>query len=160
MEAGTKQTFVIFNNTNHKWLRKILRKGFQHTYILHWNGYCWLLIDKNFTGLDIKVLDRWNGQDIAFNTDIVKLLCEEEPQITVLSVSQEDIRQSYCVGEETYSRFIYSLSAAIPKFNHCLTTVINFLGLMDVTGIYTPYSLYKHLIEEPNTEVTQRGIYT
>ncbi len=138
MEYGKPSTYVVFTDSNFKPLQ-LLKPGFQHVFLWHWNGYIWIHIDNNLIKQDTKTVDQWNKEPIPLNTNIVERFLAEEDALA-LNLRNTDEMLDYYYRHPT---LINSMKKALAP-NTCVTAIKNFLGINNLM-IQTPYQLYKEL---------------
>lgn len=62
MDAGIEKTYIVFCNTNEeRWFNKYLKNGYQHCFILYYNGYNWFKLEHNYVGSDMMLITNLNG---------------------------------------------------------------------------------------------------
>lgn len=133
-----EQTFVIFTESNHWLFKAVFREGFNHCYVIKWDGYQFILIDQNRTGLTIKTMEEYRGLIINKPNDLFTYLKQDKSVSNVISVNKAHINRVY---NKSRSNFISSLI----RPNSCVECVKSVLG-MNTTCYLTPYSLYNKLI--------------
>ena len=133
-----KQTFVIFAESNHWLFKAAFKKGFNHCYIIEWDGYQFILIDQNRTGLTIKTMEEYRGLIINKPNDLFTYLNHDKSVSNAISVNKAHISQLY---NKSRTNFIVSLI----RPNSCVECVKSVLGMNTICYL-TPYSLYNKLI--------------
>lgn len=133
-----EQTFVIFTESNHWLFKAVFREGFNHCYVIKWDGYQFILIDQNRTGLTIKTMEEYRGLIINKPNDLFTYLKQDKSVSNVISVNKVHIGQLY---NKSRANFIVSLM----RPNSCVEVVKSVLG-MNTIRYLTPYSLYNKLI--------------
>jgi len=138
VKAGIEQTFVVFTNSNHWLFNAVFKKGFNHCYVIKWDGYQFILIDQNRTGLTIKTMEEYRGLILGKSNYLFPYLEQDKSVSNVISVNKAHIGQLY---NKSRSNFIVSLI----RPNSCVECVKSVLGMNTICYL-TPYSLYNKLI--------------
>jgi hypothetical protein len=59
-DAWPRQLFyVVFTDGRPHWWNRFLKPGFSHTYVLIWDGACWLLVDPSLSHCRVTILDQF-----------------------------------------------------------------------------------------------------
>jgi hypothetical protein len=117
------QYYIVFRDTPHKLLKRILKKGFQHCFVLVNDGYGWFRLDPRNDFLKPDLLP------YAADEDVTKIF----PDFTKIQ---------YIVDHKD-SQLLH----IVPSLLNCVTITKYIIGLRGVRSffIWTPWQLYKYV---------------
>ncbi len=126
VERGKPYTFICYHSPDSlSWWQRPLKKGFQHCFVIHWNGYVWLRHEK---------LKGYHYTDIILTLDGYGLGLE--------NIKPYFEKQGYiCQNVEQLARDAKSVRAVFTLSN-CSEYVKDFLGIK-ARLVFTPYQLFK-----------------
>lgn len=137
IEQGTPKNFIIYTKSEH-WLFKLIFRGnYQHCYLLKWDGYQWLMLDKKTEYLDISTVELYNGIPLTTHQELLDCLVDDSYVTYIQEVDLDIVRGVYA---DTTSNFIVS----ILRPNTCVEYVKSHLGINTIY-ILTPKGLKESL---------------
>ncbi len=137
MTQGVERTFVIFSSTETtRWYNRFLKKGFNHTWVLHYDGYFWSKHSHDYNGLNYELLTQLDGFRFDQSQNISRYFTQLK-DTTILEVDRDYLIER--CGDKTRSKFLIVGST-------CVEFVKDFTCCREWWA-HTPYQLYKHLIK-------------
>jgi hypothetical protein len=137
MDAGVERTFIVFSNTNSpRWYNRFLREGFQHCWVLYYDGYNWFKVEHNYLGLQMEMIVELNGW--VFNQcQNISRYYANLPFYTVEEVDRDSL-QLACKN--------YRRSKFLMVPSTCVELVKDWCAIRRY-WLHTPYQLYKHILK-------------
>jgi len=117
-----REFYVFFVDGSHV-LRRFLKKGFAHCYVIEKLEFLWLMYDPTRSGLQSVILP------CDIDTPVIDLMLEQSPTASVVQL------KSKIVEEPKFLR---------PRALTCVSVLEYVFGFY--TGAVTPYGLYKRLL--------------
>ena len=140
MEKGVIKDYIIFKNSDIKrWWHRFCKKGFQHCYILHFDGYEWYVLENLYWGGIFYRNITLNGYIFDQGVNIIpyyKELGYKIVEYDKIDVIKENI---YNVGKLR--------TPLLFTPNTCVEYVKNYCGIRNIL-VNTPYQLYKYLLKD------------
>lgn len=132
MESGVESAFICYGLSDRKdmhWYQKYMKEGFEHCFIVYWDGYTWTKLEKLYGYHYVKPIYQLNGYPLLANENIksyfesLGYVCQNVD----LSMRQESLRCKQVV-----------------TFYNCVEYVKDFLGISQ-WNLFTPYQLFKYV---------------
>lgn len=145
MDMGVPRTYVVFcESLSPRWFNKWMQKDMQHCYVLHYDGYQWLKIERLYSGLHVTKL--WHLSGFVFDQACnVSRYFAGLKNHRVLEVNREYQMDKMEVADTMRAKCPFEL-------NNCVQAVCDFCGITEYF-VWTPRRLYtlikaKYLIRE------------
>ena len=130
---GEPTTFIIYTTSVHWLFKRLFKSRYQHCYLLIWDGYQWIVLDKNLSYLNVATVEMYQDTILTSHNQLLELLEYDTDVTYIQQVDTEIVREVYA---DTISNFI--VSALRP--NTCVEYVKSYLG-MNTLCTLTPNSL-------------------
>ncbi len=119
--------FLVFTEGDY-WTSHLLKRGFEHVYVVFCDGFNWIMMSPMSNRLDVRVVSL--GAD-AFYPRLIK---KAHPRHTVLGVKVADNSRGY-----VFRKF---------GFISCVSVIKYMLGVRGFA--FTPYQLFREIIKLKN----------
>lgn len=140
MTPGVERTWVVFNNgcSDGRWFTSLLKKNFKHCYIIHYDGYQWMRIEKAYSHIDLRMIISIDGLIICQQQNIIPYF-QSLDNHTVVEVDRDKyIKQN---TGKLRTRFPFVLQ-------NCSSFAQDYLGVNGWIPHITPYQLFKRITKE------------
>ncbi len=135
MEKRVEKTYIIFCNTDQsRWYSKYLKKGFQHCWVLYFDGFNWYKLEQTYNGSNMEMIFSLNGFEFIQCHNISRYY-KNLRGYTVVEVDRDKLKEQ--CGDKLRSPFIVVGST-------CVEYVKDFIAVRK-WWCFTPYQLYKQI---------------
>ncbi len=135
MEEGVEKTYVIFCDiVKTRWYNKFLKKGFQHSWVLYFDGYNWYKLEQTYNGSNMEMIVSLDGFVFTQCQNISRYF-KNLRNHTVVEVDRGKLKEQ--CGDKLRSPFIVVGST-------CVEYIKDFIALRK-WWCFTPYQLYKQI---------------
>ncbi len=131
MEKGKESAIICYGLSDRKnmhWYQKYMKEGFEHCFILYWDGFMWYRLEKLYGYHMVKSILHLDGyilheENIKSYFESLGYVCQNVD----LSMRQESLRCKQVI-----------------TFYNCVEYVKDFLGI-GKWNLFTPYQLFKYV---------------
>jgi hypothetical protein len=127
--------WIIFTDSEHRFFRAVLKKGFGHVYVLTKDKYNWIILDPKQSALVAQILP------ISVDNFAPTIISHKHDTILQVEFYKRDNRRHF----------------GFFGFRTCVVMVKYLLGLINHKG-FTPYGFFRTLLRTTRTERNMMGI--
>lgn len=135
--VGESKSFLVYIDSDHWFFKLFFKRHYNHCYLLIWDGYQWLRLDKGVYDTKVNTIECVSGTTLHNPNDLIPLLLQLDNTHRVQEVDETKVK---ALNKHTCNNFIVSMI----RPNSCVETIKNYYGINRLRYI-TPYSLSKYI---------------